>query len=51
MKALADDLVAHENALRDWLKSLLDGKPDGAESVFALLRAQGDHERRGRDSA
>jgi uncharacterized membrane protein len=41
MKALADDLVAHENALRDWIKSLLDGNPNGAESVFAYLEAHG----------
>jgi hypothetical protein len=41
MKALADDLVAHENALRDWLKSLLDGKPNGAESVFAYCESKG----------
>jgi uncharacterized membrane protein len=41
MKALADDLVAHENALRDWLQSVLDGKPNGAESVFAYCERKG----------
>jgi hypothetical protein len=41
MKTLADDLVAHENALRDWIKSLLDGKPNGAESVFAYCERKG----------
>jgi uncharacterized membrane protein len=41
MKALADDLVAHENALRDWLKSLLDGNPNGAEDVFAYCESKG----------
>jgi uncharacterized membrane protein len=41
MKALADDLVVHENALRDWLRSLLDGKPNGAESVFAYCESKG----------
>jgi hypothetical protein len=41
MKALADDLVAHENALRDWLKSVLDGQPNGAESVFAYCESKG----------
>jgi hypothetical protein len=41
MKALADDLVAHENALRDWIKSLLDGKPNGAECVFAYCESKG----------
>ena len=41
MKALAADLVAHENALRDWLKSLLDGQPNGAESVFAYCESKG----------
>jgi uncharacterized membrane protein len=41
LKALADDLVEHENALRDWLKSELDGKSDGAEKVFAYLERHG----------
>jgi hypothetical protein len=29
LKAFADGLYDHENALRDWLKSELDGKSDG----------------------
>src|SRR5512132_4287290 len=41
LKAFADDLVAHENALRDWIKSELDGKSDGAEKVFAYLERNG----------
>ena len=31
----------HENALRDWLKSELDGKSAGAEKVFAYLDRYG----------
>jgi uncharacterized membrane protein len=41
LKAFADDLVAHENALRDWIKSELDGKSDHAEKVFAYLERNG----------
>jgi hypothetical protein len=41
LKAFAEDLYDHENALRDWLKSELDGKSDGAEKVFAYLERQG----------
>jgi uncharacterized membrane protein len=41
LKALGEDLYAHENAMRDWLKSELDGKPDGAEKVFAYLERHG----------
>lgn len=41
LKALADDLYNHENALRDWLKSELDGTPDGAEKVVAYLDRHG----------
>ena len=41
LKALGDDLYAHENAMRDWLQSELDGKPDGAEKVFAYLERHG----------
>jgi hypothetical protein len=41
LKAFADDLYEHENALRDWLKSELDGKSDGAEKVFAYLERHG----------
>lgn len=41
LKAFADDLVAHENALRDWIKSELEGKSDGAEKVFAYLERNG----------
>jgi hypothetical protein len=41
LKALADDFYEHENALRDWLKSELDGKSDGGEKVFAYLERHG----------
>jgi hypothetical protein len=41
LTAFAADLVAHENALRDWIKSELDGKSDGAEKVFAYLERNG----------
>jgi uncharacterized membrane protein len=41
LKALGEDLYAHENAMRDWLKSELDGTPDGAEKVFAYLERHG----------
>jgi uncharacterized membrane protein len=37
----AGHLDDHENALRDWLKSELDGKSDGAEKVFAYLERYG----------
>ena len=41
LKAFADDLDVHEPAMRDWLKSELDGKSDGAEKVFAYLERHG----------
>jgi hypothetical protein len=41
LKVLGEDLLAHENALRDWMKSELDGKSDGAEKVFAYLERHG----------
>ena len=41
LKAFADDLYDHDNALRDWLKSERDGKSDGAEKVFAYLERNG----------
>jgi uncharacterized membrane protein/rubrerythrin len=41
LKAFAGHLDDHENALRDWLKSELDGKSDGAEKVFAYLERYG----------
>jgi uncharacterized membrane protein len=41
LKAFAGHLVDHENALRDWIKSELDGKSDGAEKVFAYLERNG----------
>jgi uncharacterized membrane protein len=41
LKSLADDYVEHENALRDWLRSVLDGKSDGGEKVFAYLERHG----------
>ena len=33
--------MLHEPALRDWLKSELDGKSNGAEQVFAYLERHG----------
>lgn len=41
LKAFADDLMVHEPALRDWVKSELDGNSDGAEKVFAYLERHG----------
>ena len=41
LKTLAEDLYAHENAMRDWFKSEVDGKPDGAEKVLAYLERHG----------
>jgi hypothetical protein len=41
MKSLAKGLAAHEIAIRDWLKSELDGKPDGAAKIFAFLERRG----------
>jgi uncharacterized membrane protein len=41
LKALADDFYEHENALRDWLRSVLDGKSDSGEKVFAYLERHG----------
>jgi uncharacterized membrane protein len=41
LKALGEDLLEHENAMRDWLKSELDGKSDGAAKVFAYLERHG----------
>lgn len=35
------DLLDHENALRDWCKSELDGKSDGGEKVLAWLERHG----------
>ncbi|MEV6728462.1 hypothetical protein [Streptomyces sp. NPDC051364] len=41
LKALGEDLLEHENAMRAWLQSELDGKSDGAEKVFAYLERHG----------
>ena len=41
LKALAEDLFAHENAMRDWVKSEMDGKSDGCEKVFGYLERHG----------
>ena len=41
LRAFADGLVDHENALRNWIKAELDGKSDGAEKVFAYLERNG----------
>jgi hypothetical protein len=37
LKAFADDLMVHEPAMQDWLKSEVEGNSDGAEKVFAYL--------------
>ena len=41
LKTLGDDLYEHENALRDWLKSELDGHSDGGAKIFAYLERHG----------
>lgn len=41
LKAFADDLMVHEPALRDWLKSEMEGNSDGAEKIFAYLERHG----------
>ena len=41
LKALADNLYEHENAMRDWFRSELKGKPDGAVKIFAYLERHG----------
>jgi uncharacterized membrane protein len=41
LKALGEDLLEHENAMRDWMQSELDGKSDGAAKVFAYLERHG----------
>jgi uncharacterized membrane protein len=41
LKDLADNLIVHEPAMRDWLKSEADGHSDGAEQVFAYLERHG----------
>lgn len=41
LRALADDLYEHENAMRDWFQSELDGMPDGGDKIFAYLERHG----------
>jgi len=41
LKTLGEDLYNHENALRDWLRSALDGESDGGAEVFAYLERHG----------
>jgi len=41
LATLGEDLLEHENAMRDWMKSELDGKPDGGEKIFAYLERHG----------
>ncbi|MFJ6778749.1 hypothetical protein [Streptomyces yangpuensis] len=41
LKEFADNLMVHEPALRDWLKSEKDGSSDNAEKVFAYLERHG----------
>jgi hypothetical protein len=39
--ALADDLYEHENAMRAWFQSELNGTPDGGEKIFDYLERHG----------
>jgi hypothetical protein len=41
LKAFADDLMVHEPALREWLKSEAEGHSNGAEKIFAYLERHG----------
>eukprot|EP00928_Gymnodinium_smaydae_P042759 TRINITY_DN2875_c0_g1_i1.p1 TRINITY_DN2875_c0_g1~~TRINITY_DN2875_c0_g1_i1.p1 ORF type:complete len:204 (-),score=38.88 TRINITY_DN2875_c0_g1_i1:225-836(-) len=41
LKALADDLIEHEKAMRDWFKSENDGMSDGGRKVFEYLERHG----------
>jgi hypothetical protein len=41
LKAFGEDLVAHENAIREWFRSVLDGKTDGGAQIFAFLERHG----------
>lgn len=41
LKALADDHQEHEVLIRDWMVSVLDGKPDNGERIFAYLQRHG----------
>ena len=41
LHALADDLYEHENAMRDWFRSELNGTPDGGEKIFRYLERHG----------
>jgi hypothetical protein len=34
-------LLEPENAMRDWMQSESDGKPDGGEKIFAYLERHG----------
>jgi hypothetical protein len=46
LKAFADDLMVHEPALRDWLKSELDQNSDGAERSSPISNATGSAEKK-----
>ncbi|MFD4913078.1 DUF1269 domain-containing protein [Streptomyces virginiae] len=41
VKALGADLLEHEDAMRDWFKSELDGNSDGGAKIFAFLERHG----------
>ncbi|MFJ6636710.1 DUF1269 domain-containing protein [Streptomyces sp. NPDC091376] len=41
LKALAEDLLEHEDAMRDWLKSELEGNSDSGTKIFAYLDRHG----------
>src|SRR5690606_31233546 len=41
LKDLADNLMVHDPAMRDWLKSEAEGHSDGAAQIFAYLERHG----------
>lgn len=44
-KVLGEDLIKRENAMRDWFRSMMDGKSDGAERCSPAWRATASAER------
>lgn len=41
LRKFADGLFAHEYAMRDWMKSELDGRSDGGAAIFSYLERHG----------
>jgi rubrerythrin len=41
LKTLGTDFCEHEQAMCDWFQSVVEGKSDGAEKVFAYLERHG----------